>query len=206
MKSRTPYIIAQEGFKSISIAILVTITLGMIGLCFLSFISLVITAILIYSYRDPERVVNSDDSAIISVCDGKVFHIETLEENLLVSVDTSLFDVSIIRSPIDSKIENIKKINGLQIATSNIKSKILNDRLSFELKNSINVKVEIIAGIFAKGINIFVKDDTNLKRGDRIGLLRDGIVKVYLPKNTRLKVDIGDKVKAGESIIGFLDK
>jgi phosphatidylserine decarboxylase precursor-related protein len=203
--SRVPYIIAQEGWKSIFIALATTVVLGMVGLCFLAFFSSIAVIVLLIAYRDPERVINSDDSALLSICDGKVYHIETLADYTLVSIDSGILDTALIRSPIESTIDNVSKINGINLPTSNIKSKLLNDRLSFDIKGTFDIKVELIAGILANGITFFNKRD-NIKRGDRVALMRDGVVKLYLPKDVRLKVDIGDKLRAGESIIGFLNK
>jgi phosphatidylserine decarboxylase len=203
--TRVPYIVAKEGFKSIAIAVVVAIILGVLGLCFFAFISMAIAVVLVVAYRDPERVINSDDSALLSMCDGKVYHIETLEDSVLVSIDTSLLNVSLVRAPLDCSVENIQRVYGVNLPTSNIKSRYLNDRVSFDIKNSINMRVELISGMFSNQIDIF-DTEKPFKRGDRVALIRDGIVKMYLPKDIRLKVDIGDSIRAGESIVGFLNK
>jgi phosphatidylserine decarboxylase len=42
-----------------------------------------------------------------------------------------------------------------------------------------------------------------LKRGERFGMIRFGSrVDLFLPENVELKVQLNQKVKAGESIIG----
>jgi phosphatidylserine decarboxylase len=203
MMNRRPFIIAKEGFKSIGIAFVVALVLNIIGLCFLSFIAFIVGLVLLYAYRDPERTVNNDESAFISICDGKVFHIETLKDSILVSVDIGLLDVSLIRAPHNCKIVDIQNQKGINLNPSNYKSKFLNDRVSFEFINGIESKIELISGNLNNNIELFYQNDSTLNRGDRVAFMLNGVVKIYLPTNVRLKVDIGDKLRAGESIIGF---
>lgn len=203
---RKPYIIAQEGWKSIAISFAISLVLFVLDFEVLAFVAFCITLLLAYNYRDIEKVINADNSSVVSICDGKVFHIETLDNSLLVSIDTSIFDASIIRTPYDCTIQNIYKTNGINLSPSNIKSKFLNTRASFDFVGDISINVELISDTLCSNINIFDISKIDFQRGDRIALINSGVVKLHLPKDIRLKINIGDNVIAGESIIGFFNK
>jgi len=60
-----------------------------------------------------------------------------------------------------------------------------------------------IAGCLARRISSTVNMGERLKRGDRIGMIKLGSkVDLYLPDGVNPVVKVGDKVKAGISIIG----
>ena len=47
--------------------------------------------------------------------------------------------------------------------------------------------------------------DRYLSAGERFGLIRFGSrVDIYMPKNTKIDIGLGDKVVAGETIIAHL--
>jgi phosphatidylserine decarboxylase len=52
-----------------------------------------------------------------------------------------------------------------------------------------------------------VKAGDSLKRGERYGMIKFGSrLDVYMPINTNIKVTLGEMVKAGETIIGKIEK
>ena len=62
-----------------------------------------------------------------------------------------------------------------------------------------------IAGLIARRILCYVKAGDRLARGERFGFIRFGSrVDVYLPPDSRPRVAIGDKVKAGSSVLAEL--
>jgi len=59
-----------------------------------------------------------------------------------------------------------------------------------------------IAGLLARRIIGFVKDGQNLARGERLGMICFGSrVDLYLPPECEILVKVGDRVKAGSSIV-----
>ena len=62
-----------------------------------------------------------------------------------------------------------------------------------------------IAGLIARRIVCFVEPDDTLVKGERFGLIRFGSrVDLYLPPQTEIDVSVGQHVKGGETIIGYL--
>ncbi|MFN3395708.1 MAG: phosphatidylserine decarboxylase, partial [Thermodesulfovibrionales bacterium] len=66
-----------------------------------------------------------------------------------------------------------------------------------------DIIVRQVAGFLARRAVCRVKEGEFLKRGDRFGIIKfSSRVDLYLPTNTLIMVEKGDKVRAGETIIG----
>ena len=64
-----------------------------------------------------------------------------------------------------------------------------------------------IAGLIARRILGFVSTNQNLDQGERYGLIRFGSrVDIYLPLNSNVNCNVGDKVIAGETLLATLAK
>ena len=65
-----------------------------------------------------------------------------------------------------------------------------------------DIELSQIAGSIARRIVCYVKPGDRVVRGQRIGMIHFGSrVEVTIPKNFQNFVSIGDRVRAGESII-----
>jgi phosphatidylserine decarboxylase len=61
-----------------------------------------------------------------------------------------------------------------------------------------------IAGLVARRIVCRVSEGAELTKGERIGIIRFGSrVDVYMPIDSRVTVKVGDRVKAGSSVLGY---
>ena len=62
-----------------------------------------------------------------------------------------------------------------------------------------------VAGLIARRILCYVKAGDELARGQRYGFIRFGSrVDVYLPPDSRVRVVIGEKVKATSTVLAEL--
>ena len=63
-----------------------------------------------------------------------------------------------------------------------------------------------VAGLIARRIICYVREDQRMLRGQRFGVICFGSrLDVYLPLETDLAVSVGDKVRAGTAVLGFLE-
>ena len=204
--------IHTEGYKFIVIAVFITIIFLIIN-NFLGLIGILLTVWVYYFFRDPERVVPLSESGIISPADGVICKIEktlppkelkSSEELLKISVFMNVFNVHVNRAPVAGNIKDIIYVPGKFINASLDKASELNERNILVLENNKNEEIIVvqIAGLIARRILSFVNLLDSLKIGERFGLIRFGSrVDVYLPSNYDPKVELGQKVIAGESII-----
>jgi phosphatidylserine decarboxylase len=62
-----------------------------------------------------------------------------------------------------------------------------------------------IAGLIARRIVTYPETGDLVKRGSRYGLIRFGSrVDLYLPTDTEIKVSLGDRTIAGETVMGVV--
>ena len=68
------------------------------------------------------------------------------------------------------------------------------------------IGVRLIAGVIARRIVPWIKENDIVQRGERISLIQCGSrVDVYLPQRAKIKLKLGDKVAGGETIIASFD-
>jgi phosphatidylserine decarboxylase len=67
----------------------------------------------------------------------------------------------------------------------------------------MQVVVKQIAGLIARRVICWKQPGNSIKRGELIGLIRFGSrVDVLLPRQVKVRVKVGDRVRGGSSILG----
>ena len=203
--------IHNEGWIYLVSAIILTI----IVIPFFVFIGIffaILSIYIFYFFRDPNRIIPLDDF-IVSPADGTITYIgETnnpldIENNnevyTKVSIFLSIFDVHVNRMPIEGTIKEIKYIPGKFINATLDKSSEQNEKNIIKISNgTYNYFVVQIAGLIARRIVCNVNKNQDLKKGERIGIIKFGSrVDLYLPKSNKVLVSKGQKVIGGETII-----
>ncbi len=175
-------------------------------------------------FSDPERVVPQNDVAIVSPADGLVTLISQVEppEELRiddgsgieglptgpvtrVSIFMSVFDVHINRAPIGGVVRRLVYLPGKFLNADLDKASEENERQHIMIERADGVRIGFtqIAGLVARRIVPFVKVGDTMGVGQRVGLIRFGSrVDVYLPAGTDSKVLLGQRVIAGETVLG----
>ncbi|MBI5779098.1 MAG: phosphatidylserine decarboxylase family protein [Planctomycetes bacterium] len=172
----------------------------------------------LYFFRDPYRKIPEGDNLIVSPADGTIIEIADVNEDTFikepsvkVAIFLSVFNVHINRAPCDGKITLLDYRKGRFLVASEPEASSQNERNSIGITagHSLKILVRQIAGIIAQRIVCGLEMNQQVKRGDRIGMIKFGSrTEVYISKNKleRLEVKVNDKVKGGESIIGVYKK
>jgi len=115
----------------------------------------------------------------------------------------NVFNVHVNRSPINGKIISLKHTKGKFYNAADIEKSLLNEKNELIIENKeLKIKVIQIAGLVARRIICFKKENEKINKGERIGIVKLGSqVTLILPKQINLKIKKGDNVKAGSSII-----
>ena len=156
-----------------------------------------------------------EDKSVFAPADGKVVGVttqkhsaeETDEKVLKVSIFMSLFDVHVNRIPVAGKISTVTYHPGKFLAANLDKASEQNERNTVTLETGDNRKVAFVqvAGLIARRIACWVKQGDEVRTGQRFGLIRFGSrLEVFLPVDSEIFTQVGQKVKAGESVIGYL--
>jgi len=203
----TTELVAKEGWKYVGLFFALFLISCLFG--FLEWVFLFLFFITLYMYRNFERIPAEDDKmALLAPIDGNIVDISKVifqdgGEFLKLEIRKNIWDMSILRSPIHADISSTKRVHGLFINIENPLSKKLGERAILRLKSELQpMFIVITAGIFSRKIELF-KSVGPLKFAQRFGVLLDGSIELLLPIDTRIKVSLGDSVKAGESVLGY---
>lgn len=121
----------------------------------------------------------------------------------------SLFDVHVNRSPVEAEVIALEHSPGQFRAAFRDQASEHNERnlVVMRDKNGRLFAVMQIAGYFARRIVCRVKPRQWVNKGERIGLIMFGSrVDHYVPRDYAITVRVGDRVRAGETVIGELRK
>lgn len=184
----------------------------------------VLTLCVLAFFRDPVRVVPQDDRFVIAPADGLVTLIGkvppprelTLDDGTgsaplstepvtRISIFMSVFDVHINRAPIAGTVKRVIYIPGKFVNADLDKASEENERqhILIERGDGLRICFTQIAGLVARRIVPFVKPGDIIAAGQRVGLIRFGSrVDVYLPAGTEPRVLLGQKIIAGETVLG----
>ena len=203
--------IHNEGWVYFIISCLITIVI-IPFFTILGIILLILSIYIFYFFRDPIRAIPSDD-VVVSPADGVVTFIGEsncpLENNSdpnkykKISIFLSIFDVHVNRMPIDAEISSINYIPGKFLNATLDKSSKENERnIIYAKKNNENFYIVQIAGLIARRIVCNLKNNQEVQRGQRIGIIKFGSrVDLYIPENYNILVAKGQRVVGGETII-----
>ena len=203
--------IHNEGWSYFIISCLITIIIipfyTILGI-FLSILS----AYIFYFFRDPIRAIPNED-IVVSPADGLVTFVGSSNNPLQnkldkknytkISIFLSIFDVHVNRMPIDALVSSIKYIPGKFINATLDKSSNDNERnIICAKKKDDNFYIVQIAGLIARRIVCNLKNNQEVIKGDRIGIIKFGSrVDLFLPQNYNILISKGQRVVGGETII-----
>ena len=202
----------KEGYRFVVIAAIITFILLLIS-NFLGILSLILSIWVYYFFRDPERYPINNDNYLVSPADGVVSQISEVDgpkemglENkkyTRVSIFMNVFDCHVNRTPASGKIVKIYYKSGKYINASLDKASEENERnyLKVESKDGNELILVQIAGLIARRIVCEVKENEEIKQGDRFGMIRFGSrVDLYF-ENYQLMIRQNQKTIGGETII-----
>lgn len=211
--------LAKEGFPTIivvfgfSLLVIFAISFAPAWVGYIIYpILAVLCGLVLYFFRDPDRITPDDDSLIISPADGKVVLIQNVKEDeyvgeqvTQVSIFLSPLNVHVNRNPIAGKLEYVKYYPGKYLMAWDDHASEMNERAHFGVKHSSGMKMMFkqITGFMARRIVYNIEEGDQLEAGERFGIMKFGSrMDLLLPNNVSIDVKIGDKTVAGESIIG----
>lgn len=171
----------------------------------------VLTGMSLIFFRDPIRVATADPDAFVSPADGRVIAITPVEYDehlggaaLQIAVFLSIFDVHVQRVPADARVDLTRYHPGRFLPAFKPEASEENEQaITFFTGNEGKFTVKQIAGSLARRVCCYMRPESSVKRGDRLGFIRFGSrVEIIVPANFRLEVKIGERVKGAVSIIG----
>ena len=164
-------------------------------------------AFFLWFFRDPRRAIPQGSGLIVSPGDGKVTETAVIETpegpRQRISIFLSVFDVHVNRSPIGGVLTAVRYRKGQYLNAMNPDSADRNEQNVVTVKgDGIEVTFKQIAGLLARRIVFLPGEGDRVERGQRVGLIKFGSrVDVILPAEATLRVQVGDRVKGGASVL-----
>jgi len=162
-----------------------------------------------YFFRDPDRQIPQGEGLVVSPADGRVMIAGPSDGRwappgdwLQVTIFLSPLDVHINRTPVEGRITRIDYRPGafLPAYDAGSNDNELNE-LWIESERRL-VVVRQVVGILARRIVCRVVEGQEVARGERIGLMKFGSrMDVFLPTEAALRVGVGERVIAGETVL-----
>jgi len=161
-----------------------------------------LSGLVIYLYRDPEREIPASPLAVVSPADGVVQSVEEVPDPYLerdairVDIQMKRSGVYSTRSPIEGKIleprnadDGIHQPHGVWLKTD----------------EDDDVVVVMHRGPLHNLPHCYVRIGERVGQGQRCGYIQmGGLVEVYLPRHSRVQVKSGAPVRAGSDVIATL--
>jgi len=206
--------VAREGYPFIVFAAFASIVLALLEYDFLALLGLLLTGFVLYFFRDPERILPDAEDSVVSPADGKVILVEKIFDDRFVhehvykiSIFMSVFDVHVNRVPYPGEVEKIQYGAGSFYAANTDQGGLANEHNALILATQKNFRYAVVqvAGLIARRIVCWTEKNDRLERGSRFGLIRFGSrVDIYMPQHMQVEVRSGQRVRAGETIIGYI--
>jgi phosphatidylserine decarboxylase len=174
---------------------------------------LILAAFFLYFFRDPDRRSPQDARLVLAPADGRVLVAGPADAAAAppgdwrqVSIFLSPMDVHVNRSPVSGRVTKVDFRRGKYLpayhrdaAAANERSEVWVDHLG------IPVVFRQIVGILARRVVCRVTPGTDLKAGERFGIMKFGSrMDVFVPASAELRVAVGDRVVGGETVIALL--
>ena len=206
--------VAHEGAPFILFSALCALVFALLELICPALVFLALTAFVLYFFRDPVRVLPTEANALVCPADGKVIVVKEVDDSRFlgeraqkISIFMNIFNVHVNRIPLAGTVQQVRMQPGRFYAADKEKAELHNEycALTIATESGQRYAVVQIAGLIARRIVCRAEMGDKVAAGERYGLIRFGSrVDLYLPLETNIAVKIGDKVRSGESMLGYL--
>ena len=170
-------------------------------------IPILLALFFLWFFRDPNRNIPAGAGLVVSPADGKVTEIAPIHtpdgDRIRLSIFLSVFDVHVNRSPITGVVRRVRYKEGEFLNALDPASAERNEQsvVTIEGEGCI-LSLKLIAGLLARRIVFTPKEGDTLERGERVGLIKFGSrCDLILPGDAHIRVERGQRVKGGESIL-----
>lgn len=168
----------------------------------------------VFFFRDPERAIPADPTAVLSPADGTVTHVEEVDEPdfpagraLRISIFLSVFNVHVNRMPRTCRVVDVRYFPGAFLDARDRECAVRNEQLWIDLEEAgtqRQIRVKQISGAIARRIVCWLKPGDVVPAGDRFGMIKFGSrTDLLLPAGEakEVLVKVGDKVKGANTIL-----
>lgn len=209
--------VAGSTLAAVALAIAARLLAGPAGqaAALLALAAVAVAAFMLYFFRDPERRTPDGAQRFISPADGRIIVVEDVVETRYfqeprrqVSIFMSPLNVHVNRAPCAGTVVSSRHNTGKHFAAYREGAALRNENNELVLETRFGrILVRQVAGFLARRTVCRVKPGATLAAGERFGLIKfSSRVDLYLPAACRVRVAIGDCVRAGETVLAEMER
>ena len=152
---------------------------------------------------------------LLAPSDGRIVEIRQMQycphiqdQGYHIAIYLSLWDVHVIRFPLKGKVISVKHQKGQFHPAFLSKASENNEYVLIDIDSQFGkTYLKLIAGTVARRIVCRLNVGDQIESGNPFGIIKFGSrVELFLPLHINLKVREGDRVRAGEDIIGVFNR
>lgn len=202
--------LAREGLPFIGVGAAATLVAFLIGWAWLGLTGVAATVYLASFFRDPVRTPPPGDS-VVAPADGRIIKAGKVQDDRFlggpaqqISIFMSPFDVHINRNPTSGRVLEIRYNHGRYFRAFAEKASLDNEQNAIVVEDLRGRRFAFvqIAGFLARRIVCYLEPGMTVERAERCGLIMFGSrVDVFLPPEAELRVEVGQRTRAGETVV-----
>jgi phosphatidylserine decarboxylase len=210
----------KEGYTIITISFIIIALINLLSANYIDselisksigLITIIVLILILQFFRNPKRKTELNDELIISPVDGKVVAIEKVhekeyfkDERIQISIFMSPLNVHVTRYAASGSIKFSKYHPGKYLVAWHPKSSEKNERTTIVINTKVfgEILYRQIAGAVARRIVNYAKVGNDVVQGKDAGFIKFGSrVDLFLPLDSKIKVELNQVVKGGEDTI-----
>ncbi len=173
----------------------------------------VLGAFFAFFFRDPDRIVAADDTAVLSPADGRVLVAGPAVAGASpagswqqISIFLSPMNVHVNRVPVSGRVTRVEYVPGRFLPAYRHEAATTNERSEIWIDHGGQAVVaRQIVGILARRVVCRLEAGVEVRAGDRYGIMKFGSrMDIFVPLTAALRVAAGDLVRGGETVIAVL--
>jgi len=176
-------------------------------------IFLVLACFFLFFFRDPDRPITKDATAVLSPADGRVMIAGIPAGDACprgnwqqISIFLSPMDVHVNRMPVGGRVTKVEYHPGRFLPAYRTEAGDLNEYTEVTVHHHGQpIIVRQIVGVLARRIVCRTKVGDDVQAGDRFGVMKFGSrMDVFVPAAASIAVKINDRVVGGVTVIARL--
>jgi phosphatidylserine decarboxylase len=174
---------------------------------------LALGAFLAFFFRDPDRQSPRDEHVVLAPADGRVLvagpamaAAAPAGSWLQISIFLSPMDVHVNRIPVSGRVTRVSYAPGRFLPAYREDAAAANERSEIWIDHGGQpIVARQIVGILARRVVCRAQIGTDVRAGDRFGIMKFGSrMDVFLPPTATINVEVGQMVRGGETVIAVL--
>lgn len=196
------------GLKKAAYAFAAAFVFGLLDLELLAFLSFGLALFFLFAYRNPPRIsADIADSGICAPVDGKIVAIEDISEGsygFKLTIESSCLHSGVLYAPFEAEKVSSFLQRGARLAKGSHLFDSLGERLEVVFESGgKSVRAVHTLKRSPLRIELLGKDKEPQKCGEVYGFAYDAMSVLYLPREFRFNVHVGQRVYASQNILGY---